>query len=183
MWDKRKANAKNGLEQWYDYTDMLGFCAWLHILVRKHKEVAIACMAQSVNVVSVIHDAGSVELTVDFAINDQPRWCLQTNDILSVSSLVAVRGGKQLIIQTSAVFKLHEEWQAVSYSLAARRVHRPDLPGTYPDDGDETVLYRLCRYRRRYRPRNKYPSQHTEPAPQGRLESENRYPRFWQVDL
>lgn len=52
VWDKNKGNAKNGLEQWYDYTDMLGFVAWLHILVRKHKEVAIACLAQSVNVVS-----------------------------------------------------------------------------------------------------------------------------------
>lgn len=51
VWDERKGNSKNGLEQWYDYTDMLGFVAWLHVLVRQSKDVAIACLAQSVNVV------------------------------------------------------------------------------------------------------------------------------------
>lgn len=54
VWDKKKGHTRNGLEQWYDYTDMLGFVAWLNILVRKHKEVAIACLAQSVNVVSAL---------------------------------------------------------------------------------------------------------------------------------
>lgn len=54
VWDDKKGHAKNGLEQWYDYSDMLGFVAWLHVLVRKHKEVAIACLAQTVNVVGPV---------------------------------------------------------------------------------------------------------------------------------
>jgi alpha-L-arabinofuranosidase len=53
VWDERKGNTKNGLEQWYDYTDMMGFVAWLHVLVRRSKEVALACLAQAVNVVSL----------------------------------------------------------------------------------------------------------------------------------
>jgi alpha-N-arabinofuranosidase len=52
VWDESKAPGAVGLEQWYDYTDMLGFCAWLNVLVRKHKDIGIACLAQSVNVIS-----------------------------------------------------------------------------------------------------------------------------------
>ncbi|OCF54383.1 alpha-N-arabinofuranosidase [Kwoniella mangroviensis CBS 10435] len=52
VWDDVKARGTNGLEQTYDYTDMLGFCAWLNVLVRKHKDIGIACLAQSVNVIS-----------------------------------------------------------------------------------------------------------------------------------
>ena len=51
-WDELKATGASGLEQHYDYTDMLGFCAWLNVLVRKHKDLGMACLAQSVNVVS-----------------------------------------------------------------------------------------------------------------------------------
>ncbi|WRT64407.1 uncharacterized protein IL334_001339 [Kwoniella shivajii] len=52
VWDELKAPGAVGLEQKYDYTDMLGFCAWLNVLVRKHKDIGIACLAQSVNVIS-----------------------------------------------------------------------------------------------------------------------------------
>ncbi|KAL7423606.1 hypothetical protein Q5752_001187 [Cryptotrichosporon argae] len=52
VWDEAKAPGSVGLEQTYDYTDMLGVCAWLNVLVRKHKDVEIACIAQSVNVIS-----------------------------------------------------------------------------------------------------------------------------------
>ncbi|TYJ51988.1 hypothetical protein B9479_007413 [Cryptococcus floricola] len=52
VWDDLKAPGSAGLEQWYDYTDMLAFCAWLNVLVRKHKDIGIACLAQSVNVIS-----------------------------------------------------------------------------------------------------------------------------------
>lgn len=51
VWDESKAPGSVGLEQNYDYTDMLGFCAWLNVLVRKHKDIGLACLAQSVNVV------------------------------------------------------------------------------------------------------------------------------------
>jgi alpha-N-arabinofuranosidase len=50
-WDELKAFGSIGLEQTYDYTDMLGFCGWLHALVRKHKDLGMACLAQTVNVV------------------------------------------------------------------------------------------------------------------------------------
>ncbi|CAO1633744.1 unnamed protein product [Jaminaea pallidilutea] len=52
VWDEVKAPANNGLEQTYDFVDMLGVAAWLHVLVRKHREVGMACIAQSVNVIS-----------------------------------------------------------------------------------------------------------------------------------
>lgn len=52
VWDTDKAPGEIGLEQIYDYTDMLGVVAWLNILVRHHKDVAVACLAQSVNVIA-----------------------------------------------------------------------------------------------------------------------------------
>ncbi|KAK4687585.1 alpha-L-arabinofuranosidase, partial [Tremellales sp. Uapishka_1] len=52
VWDEVKAPGSEGLEQSYDYTDMLGFCAWLNVLVRRHRDIGIACLAQSVNVIS-----------------------------------------------------------------------------------------------------------------------------------
>lgn len=52
VWDDVKAPGSAGLEQTYDYTDMLGVVAWLNVLVRKHHEVGMACIAQSVNVIS-----------------------------------------------------------------------------------------------------------------------------------
>lgn len=51
-WDEKKATSKNGLTQVYDYTDALGFVAWLNLLVRQHRDLGLACLAQSVNVVS-----------------------------------------------------------------------------------------------------------------------------------
>lgn len=39
VWDQSKAPGSADMEQTYDYTDMLGFCAWLSVLVRKHKDV------------------------------------------------------------------------------------------------------------------------------------------------
>jgi alpha-N-arabinofuranosidase len=54
VWDELKGHAKNGLAQVYDYSDMLGFVAWLNVLVRKHDDLGLACLAQSVNVVSLV---------------------------------------------------------------------------------------------------------------------------------
>jgi len=53
VWDELKGHAENGLAQVYDYSDMLGFVAWLNVLVRKHDDLGLACLAQSVNVVSL----------------------------------------------------------------------------------------------------------------------------------
>lgn len=52
IWDLVKAPGSAGLKQIYDYTDLLGSVAWLSVLVRKHKDLGLACLAQTVNVVS-----------------------------------------------------------------------------------------------------------------------------------
>ena len=52
VWDEVKAPGSRGLEQSYDFTDMLGFVAWLNLLVRNHQDLGLACLAQTVNVVS-----------------------------------------------------------------------------------------------------------------------------------
>ena len=56
VWDETKAPArghpKTDIEQRYDFTDMLGFTGWLHALLRQHRHLGMACLAQSVNVVS-----------------------------------------------------------------------------------------------------------------------------------
>lgn len=69
VWDQTKAGVNGGLEQIYDYTDMLGTIAWLNMLVRKvslrsqerrsqadiqSKDIGIACIAQSCNVIAPI---------------------------------------------------------------------------------------------------------------------------------
>lgn len=54
VWDTVKAPGSNGLEQTYDYTDMLGVAAWLAVFVRKHRDIGIACLAQTVNVIAPI---------------------------------------------------------------------------------------------------------------------------------
>jgi alpha-N-arabinofuranosidase len=54
IWDEVKAPGSRGLEQAYDYTDMLGFVAWLNLLVRNHDSLGLACLAQTVNVVGDI---------------------------------------------------------------------------------------------------------------------------------
>ena len=54
VWDETKAPSASGLEQTYDYTDMLGVCAWLNLLVRRSGDVGLACIAQSVNVISPV---------------------------------------------------------------------------------------------------------------------------------
>jgi alpha-N-arabinofuranosidase len=57
VWDEVKAPGSGGLEQAYDFTDMLGFVAWLNLLVRNHDDLGLACLAQTVNVVSPPHAA------------------------------------------------------------------------------------------------------------------------------
>jgi len=54
IWDEKKATSKNGLTQVYDFADALGFVAWLNLLVRQHRDLGLACLAQSVNVLSPV---------------------------------------------------------------------------------------------------------------------------------
>lgn len=48
------ATPENGLEQFYDLTDALSVASWLNVFVRQSETVEIACLAQSVNVISPI---------------------------------------------------------------------------------------------------------------------------------
>lgn len=43
---------ENGLEQFYTFTDALAMASWLNVFVRQADIVEIACIAQSVNVIS-----------------------------------------------------------------------------------------------------------------------------------
>jgi len=87
VWDELKGHAENGLAQVYDYSDMLGFVAWLNVLVRKHDDLGLACLAQSVNVVSLglmpmRNQADPSDLTID----DKSKWYPETDYLPSVSS-------------------------------------------------------------------------------------------------
>ncbi len=43
---------ENGLEQFYNLADALAMASWLNVFVRQADAVDIACIAQSVNVIS-----------------------------------------------------------------------------------------------------------------------------------
>lgn len=43
---------ENGLRQIYNFTDALAMAGWLNVFVRQSDIVDIACIAQSVNVIS-----------------------------------------------------------------------------------------------------------------------------------
>ncbi|KAG8695413.1 hypothetical protein FRC09_009164 [Ceratobasidium sp. 395] len=51
-WDFVKGTPENGLEQVYDLSDALAVASWMNVFIRKSNHVAIACIAQSVNVIS-----------------------------------------------------------------------------------------------------------------------------------
>lgn len=48
------ATPQNGLEQFYNLTDALSVASWLNVFIRQSETVQIACLAQSVNVISPI---------------------------------------------------------------------------------------------------------------------------------
>lgn len=48
------ATPQNGLEQFYNLTDALSVASWLNVFIRQAETVTIACLAQSVNVISPI---------------------------------------------------------------------------------------------------------------------------------
>lgn len=86
-----KAPGSAGLKQIYDYTDLLGFVAWLSVLVRKHKDLGLACLAQTVNVVRTlvgVFDGVGCLLTVkDLAVVDFCEWRSEADDLLPVRLL------------------------------------------------------------------------------------------------
>lgn len=52
VWDETVGTAENGLEQFYNFADALAMASWLNVFVRQSDLVDIACLAQSVNVIS-----------------------------------------------------------------------------------------------------------------------------------
>ncbi|KAG6884606.1 hypothetical protein C0993_009623 [Termitomyces sp. T159_Od127] len=54
VWDPVRAPGEKGAEEHYDLSDALAVAAWLNVFVRKADIVKIACIAQSVNVISPI---------------------------------------------------------------------------------------------------------------------------------
>ncbi|KAI0763061.1 glycoside hydrolase [Trametes elegans] len=52
VWDETVGTPENGLEQFYNFADALAMASWLNVFVRQADAVDIACIAQSVNVIS-----------------------------------------------------------------------------------------------------------------------------------
>ncbi|KAH8092187.1 glycoside hydrolase [Cristinia sonorae] len=52
VWDNTVGTPANGLRQIYTFTDALAMASWLNVFVRQADIVEIACIAQSVNVIS-----------------------------------------------------------------------------------------------------------------------------------
>ncbi|THU88547.1 glycoside hydrolase family 51 protein [Dendrothele bispora CBS 962.96] len=52
VWDPVRAPGEKGAEEHYDLSDAIAVASWLNVFVRKADVVKIACIAQSVNVIS-----------------------------------------------------------------------------------------------------------------------------------
>ncbi|KAE9378574.1 glycoside hydrolase family 51 protein [Stipitochalara longipes BDJ] len=52
VWDSGRANPELGAEEQYTLSDALAVGAWLNVFIRQAKDVGMACIAQSVNVIS-----------------------------------------------------------------------------------------------------------------------------------
>lgn len=52
VWDPIRAEGSKGAEESYTLSDALAVAVWLNVFVRKSKDVSMACIAQSVNVIS-----------------------------------------------------------------------------------------------------------------------------------
>ncbi|KDR71905.1 hypothetical protein GALMADRAFT_253689 [Galerina marginata CBS 339.88] len=54
VWDPVRAPGEKGAEEHYDLSDALAVASWLNVFIRKADIVKIACIAQSINVISPI---------------------------------------------------------------------------------------------------------------------------------
>ena len=52
VWDPMRAEGSEGAEEEYTLSDALAVGVWLNVFVRKSRDVGMACIAQSVNVIS-----------------------------------------------------------------------------------------------------------------------------------
>lgn len=67
-----KSNAgtpQNGLEQFYTLADALAMASWLNVFVRQADIVEIACIAQSVNVISPLITRYATNLSVRIGLH------------------------------------------------------------------------------------------------------------------
>ncbi|QIW96676.1 hypothetical protein AMS68_002194 [Peltaster fructicola] len=69
VWDARRAIGSQGAEEQYSLTDALAVAVWLNVFVRQSDKVAIACIAQSVNVISPL-------MTTKDGIIKQTTWAV-----------------------------------------------------------------------------------------------------------
>ena len=67
VWDPKRAVGSKGAEERYTLSDALAVGAWLNVLVRKSKDVGMANIAQSVNVISPL-------MTTKDSIIKQTTW-------------------------------------------------------------------------------------------------------------
>ncbi|KAK2787906.1 hypothetical protein FQN53_004347 [Emmonsiellopsis sp. PD_33] len=52
VWDPQRAVGSDGAEESYTLSDALAVAVWLNVFIRQSKDVGMACIAQSVNVIS-----------------------------------------------------------------------------------------------------------------------------------
>lgn len=52
VWDPMRAEGSKGAEERYTLSDALAVAVWLNVFVRKSRDLGMACIAQSVNVIS-----------------------------------------------------------------------------------------------------------------------------------
>ncbi|KAJ6190386.1 hypothetical protein N7519_000407 [Penicillium mononematosum] len=67
VWDPIRAEGSKGAEENYTLSDALAVASWLNVFVRKSKDVGMACIAQTVNVISPL-------MTTPEGITKQTTW-------------------------------------------------------------------------------------------------------------
>ncbi|KAB8248130.1 Arabinosidase C [Aspergillus flavus] len=67
VWDPIRAEGSKGAEECYTLSDALAVAVWLNVFVRKSKDLGMACIAQTVNVISPL-------MTTKEGITKQTTW-------------------------------------------------------------------------------------------------------------
>jgi len=67
VWDPIRAEGSKGAEESYTLSDALAVAVWLNVFVRKSRDLGMACIAQSVNVISPL-------MTTEEGVTKQTTW-------------------------------------------------------------------------------------------------------------
>lgn len=67
VWDPIRAEGSKGAEENYTLSDALAVAVWLNVFVRKSRDLGMACIAQTVNVISPL-------MTTNQGITKQTTW-------------------------------------------------------------------------------------------------------------